>query len=617
MMEREIHTLIIWSEARTKKQEIEKQLIRKFQILKEFVCNWKATSFEKNLMSFYAHSQKDKSYKEFKVIVQNKIKHCGLDEFYLYIVEDLNPVYSYRQTSNGNRKINTNIFDLKLQLRAITGGGHKIHASDTTFESNKDLTILFGKNTEDFLNSEDFSVRKGFLENDCIGTNGFKSVEQLFYLLNNSIDYVVLRNFECLLEVDGIKKVNDIDCLVEDLNYVRYLTHAKPLCPENAERINFTIPINQSKIRFDLNFLGDNYFDINWQNNIIKEYDLYKTLIRTPNIKNHFYALLYHNYVQKVKVKEDDFTVLEELGREIAVAYHREMSTSQVKEILDDFFKAHHYRYTIPNDSSVVFNYSFLKEGQLSIDYGERLTSSLIRHNQELFYAEVFLNKAEKKICKVCSSHIGDNEKKYLDKLQAFNIVPQLYGYKKEGDNAVVEMEYMEGIVLNKLYEYNKFWRKKNIFFMLKECFVLLIVLKEQNIQHRDIKPDNLILVKTDQGYQLKIIDFGWARDLDEDNAITPSMLGGTFKYKEDEFSDIYSMKKTLESVYGGLPSIKKSFDRIFFNVSANPSISQLKDIYNNIPTHFKLTLKESIKWEFKKYPRLYLKLHQLYYKFK
>ena len=106
--------------------------------------------------------------------------------------------FSNRPISSGYRRVNSNVFDFKQKLRSDLGGGHIIHANDSVKETNKDLTLLTGLNLQDFkkLNSDEWSGRIDKIENNVFGFNGFKDISELFYLLNSTLDYVVLVKLE-------------------------------------------------------------------------------------------------------------------------------------------------------------------------------------------------------------------------------------------------------------------------------------------------------------------------------------------------------------------------------------------------------------------------------------
>ena len=65
----------------------------------------------------------------------------GETDFNIYLIKDTNPIYDYRKTSKGVRKVNIHMFDLKQSLRKITSG-HKIHATDNIQETKDNLKTL-------------------------------------------------------------------------------------------------------------------------------------------------------------------------------------------------------------------------------------------------------------------------------------------------------------------------------------------------------------------------------------------------------------------------------------------------------------------------------------------
>ena len=145
------HLLIIWNKGLNQKDKILNDLISQFDILDIYKFSWEKKHFSDNLKRFYAHSQYKRKQRKFNKIIKRKIKHCGSGSFIAIVFEDLNPNFELRKTSSGTRLVNANIFDRKTKYREWTGGGHKIHASDDEFETNKDLSLLFGTTTEEFM----------------------------------------------------------------------------------------------------------------------------------------------------------------------------------------------------------------------------------------------------------------------------------------------------------------------------------------------------------------------------------------------------------------------------------------------------------------------------------
>ena len=138
-MKKELHLMIIWKNALSKKEEILKDLENNFKIRNKYYINWSKKNYSKNLSRFYGTALPDGCDKE---------THCGRGKFLLLILEDENPKYEERLTSHGNEVVNVNMFDKKTEYRKLTGGGHKIHATNNEDETNHDLTLLLGKNIE-------------------------------------------------------------------------------------------------------------------------------------------------------------------------------------------------------------------------------------------------------------------------------------------------------------------------------------------------------------------------------------------------------------------------------------------------------------------------------------
>ena len=126
---RETHLFILWENAREKEKEILEDIKKNFEILGLYNIKWNKENFSNNLSRFYGTNLPENSGKE---------QHCGNGDFLLIVVGIDNPKYEERQTSKGLQIVNTNMFDKKTYYRKLTGGGHKVHATNSEVETNHD-----------------------------------------------------------------------------------------------------------------------------------------------------------------------------------------------------------------------------------------------------------------------------------------------------------------------------------------------------------------------------------------------------------------------------------------------------------------------------------------------
>lgn len=75
----------------------------------------------------------------------------------------------------------------------------------------------------------------------------------------------------------------------------------------------------------------------------------------------------------------------------------------------------------------------------------------------------------------------------------------------------------------------------------------ILSILRENDIVHRDIRPDN---IHFHNGY-IVLLDFGWARTFDDKEKDQIKRLGGKWKAK-DGYDDRYSFYKSITTILEG-----------------------------------------------------------------
>ena len=388
-MNKELHLFIIWENARNKQDEILNDIKKTFKVLKVYDVEWAKENFSNDLTRFYGTNLPNGSEKEL---------HCGNGKFLLIILQDLNPVYEERNTSKGLKIVNKNLFDKKTEYRNLTGGGHRIHATNSVQETNHDLTLLLGKNVEDYLKENGDSEWDGNiveLSRDLTGCGVWNSVEEMFYVLNNCVNYAILRNYEGLPEEIYVNDHNDIDVICESMIETAYILNARSMHKE-PYRVQHEVSVGDKKAFFDLRNVGDNYYCKALEERILKNRVFNEKGFYTLNKEDYFYTLLYHAYIQKPEFKDD---YKEKLSQMNVVSVDKTTSLDEYGKILKNWLKKNDYFVIEPIDRSVYFNRENVQIFKPSIYHeNEELfrlreeNSRLLSENEELKQQNKALN---------------------------------------------------------------------------------------------------------------------------------------------------------------------------------------------------------------------------------
>lgn len=380
----EIHIFIIWDNARKKELEIISDIKKRFQVLQIYEIYWSEQEFERNLLRLYGNSLKNATSKKVA---------CGDGPFLFLVIKDNDPKYEKRNTLHGEDIVNINIFDKKIEYRKIVEGGQRIHASNSEKEAERNIGLIVNKSTKDF-HEENNKIEE--IHGDLIGSKKWESLEQLFRILNQSLDYVVLRNFEELPNKYNKGFEGDIDILAEDKNEIELITNAEKISPGKFGR-RFKILINNEKIHLDLRYVGDGYFDKKWQKLILQE-KILKNRISVPNDQNYFYSLLYHYLTQKKSLSNKHLKKLKELEKNIKENFeiNENNNKEQLRSYLEKFLIEKNFSYVNPIDNSVFFDNSFvIKSKKIKI-----IKETITEYNQtptfiRLIQNSIFILKSE------------------------------------------------------------------------------------------------------------------------------------------------------------------------------------------------------------------------------
>jgi len=509
----ELHLMIIWEFGRVIEKEILADLYSNYQVLGEYEINWDKEYFSENLTRFYGQNLPKNSRKE---------RHCGVGEFLLVTFIDNSPVYDCVVSSRGSEFVNKNVFDSKEKFRKLTGGGHKIHATNNPKETAHDLALLLGANYSDYLQ------KYSKLESVCRetistffggGALGWSSLEQLFSFLNDHLTYVVLRNFEVLPDNYYAKDHGDIDFLVDNLEKAVYLMGAKKVHRKDY-RVYYQIRINGEEVFIDLRSVGDQYYDNKWETQILNNRRKLLDGFYVPSHEDYFYSLAYHALIHKKKIADDYHGKISLALIEIEPdVVSDELTFDLFFQRLIDFLSNNEYRIVCPKDKSVYFDTQYQYSDELMDEFSllniQEARPFLSEHWKNSSGCRYFQGKASTEdevfiklgICGetvkrefVVSKELFSEEKMTIPKV--------LYYRKNKEMNFVVFEKLTQFRTLNQIDKA----RLTNEFLetVFEGILEMVKVLHKTDIVHRDIRPANIIINDDDVPV---LIDFQFAVD--------------------------------------------------------------------------------------------------------
>jgi hypothetical protein len=274
----------LWPNARRQEQQVLDDLHGRFDILGIYEIDWTPRLLSANYQRFYSDLQLRGVY---------HANRKGAGKFLVIPVQDTKPRFQQRMTSKGHRLVNANFLDAKMLYREWSDDLN-VHCSETVTEANRDLTMLLGTNVADTLaRSAQWSGKTELLKRDINGAEGWDSLEQLFYVLNNAVDYVVLNtdavhpdnsNITIQLATDNYYGLHT---LLSSRNYL-------PLLPEYG----CTLPVNigGQQRQIGLRHVGDRFLDPDWMQEILSNRVLDYNGYYRADETNHFLLTTYCAY---------------------------------------------------------------------------------------------------------------------------------------------------------------------------------------------------------------------------------------------------------------------------------------------------------------------------------
>ena len=532
----ELHLFILWQNALDEKDRILADIRTKFEVVRIFAITWTPEFVSSNFTRFYGTFLPNRSFKE---------KECGTGTFYLIVVWDKQPQYEHRITSHGGEDVNVGMFDAKYLYRSWTKGGHKVHGTTSIAETNHNLTLLLGLNTEDFLlKYPDTSDDVISLNRDIEGAQGWNSLHHLFYVLNATTPYVILRGEKEILDNHFPENHLDVDIMLEAKDYenAKYIINGVSCC--NQFRPHERILIEGNTYYIDIWRRENNYFDNSWSAMMLQRRE-FKDGLYVLNREDKFYSLLYHCFFVKGDFEQDYLEQLHTMRKELG------FGDTSYDELLLAYLKKNRYVVIRPNDKSIELHFENELLKQYVLQYGLCVSTTVsddcldVRTKQPISWTSRAYDKGDS-IIKEATPSIIDHEVDALNKLKEYPQFPHvLRTFEKKGLK-YVEISKVPGISADAYFKIrkNRTFRKYKAF--ITQALDVLEILYTHHIGHRDFIPQNLLLEDDGDACRLYCIDFGWSVDYtQEKDFVCPPGLTGEYAGCKP-FSDFYTFSMVL-----------------------------------------------------------------------
>jgi hypothetical protein len=284
----------------------------------------------------------------------------------LLVVTVVDPRPRHRQdaASRGAEPINAAFAEAAAALRSRTAGGWRAHGTECAAHAARDLMLLLGTAPESYL-AEHPHPWAGAVETvrrDLSGAGGWASPAELFHVLNHTVRYVVIRNFEGLPQSLHVNSHEDVDLLTDDYPRLAAVMNARPhprcILPYGGPH---WVRIAGKDMWFDLRFVGDRYLDPTWAAGLLDRRVFQAAGFFSPNPVDYFESLAYHAVIHKPFLSEDYKDRLAAMAPTLGRSGWERATLddpARVKALLDGILHARGYAYRRPLDVNVFYNFA-------------------------------------------------------------------------------------------------------------------------------------------------------------------------------------------------------------------------------------------------------------------
>ena len=172
----------------------------------------------------------------------------------------------------------------------------------------------------------------------------YHSLKDFFDVLNNKVDYLVLRNYESFFSGSFMEDHPDIDILCTHPNDFLDAVSSYPRTKNKKDTIHRAVVIDGKAVAVDVRYVGDGYYCTAWEKEMLRTKEMYHSLCHVLNTENYYYSLLYHVHIQKDVISEDYMTKLSEQASALGLPAEEALSLRS----LQHYMRERGYVFTYP-----------------------------------------------------------------------------------------------------------------------------------------------------------------------------------------------------------------------------------------------------------------------------
>ncbi|WP_026507433.1 hypothetical protein [Butyrivibrio sp. MC2013] len=161
----------------------------------------------------------------------------------------------------------------------------------------------------------------------------WNSFDELFEHLNNTCNYLVLRNYENYKEDDWLKDHGDVDLLCDDIEHLYEEARA---FSNPHDHVHASVDIAGSSKRIDIRYIGDNYYDSKWEQSMLLNRKMGPYGFYVLDMEDYYYSLCYHEVYHKKELRDDYIVKLSSIADDLGISFSPETVKAQLDSYMTD-----------------------------------------------------------------------------------------------------------------------------------------------------------------------------------------------------------------------------------------------------------------------------------------